>query len=67
MEHLKGSGDIEQEADTILILERRDDDDKQATLSLEKNRHGPAGELGLVFNAPILEFLERAQHGGEYY
>ena len=60
MENLKGSGDIEQEADTILILERKDDDDTQATLALEKNRHGPTGELALVFNASILEFLERA-------
>jgi replicative DNA helicase len=60
MENLKGSGDIEQEADTILILERKDDDDTQATLALEKNRHGPTGELSLVFNASILEFLERA-------
>jgi replicative DNA helicase len=61
MENLKGSGDIEQEADSILILERKDDDDKQATLALEKNRHGPTGELALVFNASILEFLERMQ------
>jgi replicative DNA helicase len=63
MEHLKGSGDIEQEADSILILERNSDDDAQGTLTLEKNRHGPTGELGLVFNASILEFLERAPNG----
>jgi replicative DNA helicase len=67
MEHLKGSGDIEQEADAVLILERKEDDDKQATLSLEKNRHGPIGELSLVFNAAILEFLERAKQGSEYF
>jgi replicative DNA helicase len=60
MENLKGSGDIEQEADSILILERKEDDDTQATLALEKNRHGPTGDMALVFNAAILEFRERA-------
>lgn len=61
MENLKGSGDIEQEADSILILERKEDDETQGTLTLEKNRHGPTGEVNLVFNASILEFLERAK------
>jgi replicative DNA helicase len=60
MEHLKGSGDIEQEADCVLILERDRDDEKKAVLALEKNRHGPTGEMPLVFNAAVLEFREQA-------
>lgn len=60
MEHLKGSGDLEQEADEVLILERPESGGT-ATLALEKNRHGPTGAIDLVFNAPCLRFGEMAQ------
>jgi replicative DNA helicase len=59
MEHLKGSGDIEQEADVVMILERKEEDDRLATLTIDKNRHGPTGLLNLVFNPTLMEFLER--------
>lgn len=60
MSHLKGSGDIEQEADQILILERDPDEETKAELSLEKNRHGPTGSIPLYFDAPHLTFAELA-------
>ena len=60
MSHLKGSGDIEQEADQILILERDADEETKAELSLEKNRHGPTGSIPLYFDAPHLTFAELA-------
>jgi replicative DNA helicase len=61
MSNLKGSGDLEQEADSILILERNDDDKQVATLTLEKNRHGPVGQINLRFNAACMHFGEAAQ------
>lgn len=57
MEHLKGSGDLEQEADEVLILERGEAENA-ATLTLEKNRHGPTGSIDLIFDAPALTFRE---------
>lgn len=57
MEHLKGSGDLEQEADSVLILERGESENT-AVLTVEKNRHGPVGSIDLIFNAPILHFAE---------
>lgn len=59
MEHLKGSGDLEQEADEVLILERGESENT-AVLTLEKNRHGPTGAIDLIFNAPTLCFREAA-------
>lgn len=59
MEHLKGSGDLEQEADSIMILERDTENEAAgATLTLEKNRHGPVGQIDLVFDGPCLRFGE---------
>lgn len=60
MEHLKGSGDLEQEADEVLILERGESQNT-AVLTVEKNRHGPTGSIDLVFNAPYLQFHEATQ------
>jgi replicative DNA helicase len=67
MEHLKGSGDIEQEADVVMILERKEENDRLATLTIDKNRHGPTGLLNLVFNPSLMEFLEQdTQHDDAY-
>ncbi len=61
MHHLKGSGDIEQEADLVLILSRQDEtDETDATLTVEKNRHGPTGVVNLHFDGPTMIFTERA-------
>jgi replicative DNA helicase len=60
LEHLKGSGDLEQEADLVAILER-DEEARTASLTLEKNRHGPTGRIDLYFDAPCLTFSELAQ------
>lgn len=59
MEHLKGSGDIEQEADVIAILERDlENDQTSGSLNLEKNRHGPIVDIPLHFDALTMRFGE---------
>lgn len=60
MEHLKGSGDLEQEADIVLLLERKDNADV-ATLDVAKNRHGATGTIDLSFKADIMRFGEVMQ------
>lgn len=57
MANLKGSGDLEQEADLVLILERKDAAEV-ATLDLAKNRHGATGAIDLEFRADIMRFGE---------
>ncbi len=67
MENLKGSGDIEQEADVVMILERDSNNETEATLTIDKNRHGPTGVAHLVFNPSLMEFLERETTREEMY
>lgn len=65
MEHLKGSGDIEQEADLIAILERRSDE-AQCSLALDKNRHGATGIVELLFAKETMTFREMAREEDDY-
>lgn len=60
MAHLKGSGDLEQEADIVAILERPENAES-ATLNIDKNRHGPIGMVNLYFCPDTMKFsqLER--------
>jgi replicative DNA helicase len=66
MENLKGSGDLEQEADLVAILERTDNAGV-ATLDLVKNRHGATGSMDLDFRAETMQFTEadRGQYAQE--
>lgn len=70
MEHLKGSGDLEQEADAVMILDRQDDAGT-ASLTLEKNRHGATGAIDLVFSPQQMRFGELVRdepgRGGKRY
>jgi len=70
MEHLKGSGDIEQEADMVMILERYlEDDPTTGNLKIEKNRHGAIGDVPLIFEPEIMKFGEAmmGQRNEEYF
>jgi hypothetical protein len=54
LDDLRESGEVEQESDAVFFL-WTDSRDKYAenlpmTLSLEKNRHGPTGKVGLTFD-----------------
>lgn len=71
MEHLKGSGDIEQEADVIALLDRDiENDPTRGRLTLDKNRHGPLVEVPLYFDAMCMRFGETSMahddYGGEF-
>ena len=57
MAHLKGSGDLEQEADQVMILERPDGA-SSATLTVDKNRHGPCGVVNLYFDPDTMKFSQ---------
>jgi replicative DNA helicase len=58
---LRDSGEIEQDADTVMLLYRpgyydRDADQGEAYLLLEKNREGPTGSLPLIWDAEKVRF-----------
>jgi replicative DNA helicase len=64
MGDLSDSSEIEKEADQILTLFRpgtADDnaDDSEAIISVEKNRHGPCGEIKTVWIPETMRFLSR--------
>lgn len=75
MSDLKESGDIEQDADQVLLLHRPDLAARRggkssgppvergtAELHVVKNRQGPTGELGLTFDGRSMAF--RTRYGG---
>lgn len=45
--HLKDSGSLEQDADVVMILHKRDISDSDLTLRVAKNRYGQTGDLRL--------------------
>lgn len=59
LHHLRGSGNIEQDASTVLFLQR-DPEDVVATLTIAKNRHGQAGiSAKLKFMPSITKYTEQ--------
>lgn len=65
MGDLSDSSEIEKEADQILTLYRpstSDDsaDESEAVISVEKNRHGPCGEIKTVWMPETMRFVNRA-------
>lgn len=60
---LKGSGDIEQAADVIILLDRLDDDEQAAfhrvNLIVAKNRNGPRGTVETDYDRKHVRFVER--------
>jgi len=66
MGDLKHSGEIEQEADTVILLYRdevynEDSSEKGAVeLIIDKNRHGPIGTTKLAWRGEFMQFTELA-------
>ncbi len=64
LSHLRDSGSIEQDADSVLMLHREeyydpDTDRKGATdVLIRKNRNGPVTEVELFFDAPTMKFVD---------
>lgn len=55
LEHLRESGDIEQDADCVMLLSRTDRD---AKLDIAKNRNGPLRTVPLKFHPPAMRFVD---------
>lgn len=62
---LRGSGEIEQDADIVMFLHPDESDDEAegldelVTLHLRKNRHGPTGRVPLYFKKAFSRFTQR--------
>lgn len=55
---LRDSGSIEQDADIVGLLHRKDRKDPETLLRIAKNRNGKIGDLWFDFNSEIGEFKE---------
>jgi replicative DNA helicase len=54
---LRESGSIEQDADVVLFLYRKDDDIREAmSLKIAKHRNGPIGDIDLYFKGDRIRF-----------
>lgn len=55
--HLRDSGQIEQDADMILLLSRNDPKKPETLLQIAKNRHGRIGDVTLELNFATTKFV----------
>lgn len=69
---LRESGSIEQDADVVMFLSRRDEDDegnedpeRKILLSVAKNRSGPIGDIDMLFVPSSTKFYEVGEHTGD--
>lgn len=63
---LRESGSIEQDADVVSFLYRKDDDLREAvTLRIAKHRNGPLGEVELFFRGDRIRFYGMETKRGE--
>jgi replicative DNA helicase len=64
---LKGSSQIEQDADTISFLFHKDDTNKLwTTWYVDKHRNGPCGDIELEFQNRTTLFRERGDNGAPF-
>jgi replicative DNA helicase len=57
MADLRDSGVVEQEADTILLLYRPDDDTAPAQIIIDKNRHGECADVLCQYQPQTMQWL----------
>ena len=57
---LRGSGEIEQDADVVAFLHAPDDSETSVDLMIAKNRHGPTGKIDLYFKKEFSKFHPRS-------
>lgn len=55
---LRDSGEIEQNADMVILLHREKDTDAQTVAIVGKNRHGKTGDIDFVWHPEYTRFLE---------
>jgi replicative DNA helicase len=59
---LRESGSIEQDADVVMFLYRKDEDIREmVTLKIAKHRNGPLGEVDLYFRGERIKFFGMEQ------
>jgi replicative DNA helicase len=57
LSHLRESGSIEQDADVVMFLYRKDDDIREAvSIRVAKHRNGPVGDIDLFFRGERMKF-----------
>ncbi len=67
---LRESGAIEQDADIVMFLYKRDAQDSSSNkvvLSIAKHRNGPTGEVELIFQEEITTFRNAALYDDDDY
>lgn len=55
---LRESGQLEQDADSVLFLHKEDPETNIVTCDIAKNRNGPIGKTKLEFNKPTQRFTQ---------
>ncbi len=58
MSQLKESGQLEQDADVVLLIHRTKDTPRSAKLIIAKNRNGPTGEVMMDFDPAKCKFID---------
>ena len=67
MNELRSSGQLEQDADVIILLHREKQEPiEDCEIIIEKNRHGKTGIVPQRWNGPINRIEERIDYAAEY-
>jgi len=59
LRHLRESGSLEQDADVVMMLWRREDDPAKSVISVSKQREGRVGDVDVEFDPNIQKFLPK--------
>lgn len=65
LSELRNSGEIEQDADTVLLLHRATRASSEGTVIVAKQRNGPTGEELLWWDGPRTRWIEPSATAGE--
>jgi replicative DNA helicase len=60
---LRDSGAVEQDADVVIFIHRRKDDEHTADLIVAKHRNGPTGETPVTWLKPLATFANHHEEG----
>jgi replicative DNA helicase len=57
---LRDSGSLEQDADAVVFMHRKDEEQSETEIIVAKNRNGPTGKLKLTFLPHLTQFRNHA-------
>lgn len=66
LRRLRDSGNIEQDADTVMFLYRKNRQEQITDIMIEKNRNGELAKLEVVFSGWKQKFTELTNYNGGY-